>query len=429
LEFYRIWRIIVGNKWLLIWLPLIATCVGLGLTYVLPEQYEATALVLVRPFEPVKFTANGGDKREIPDFPMTLSAPIDAPSKTYMEVIKSTAVAVKIVDALHLDVDKPKIYDSLIEATKDKVKIWLKSTLRTLRNYSKYGRDIPASPFELAIEDVATNLKASARKDTYAFDITYRAGDPRQAAAVANMAAEIFIDQSSEAYRSEAARAREFTETQLDESHKALDRARAAILAYKNSGGTFELKSEYDEALKNVSDLENTLAKTEAKLAGLKMRLATVPGIGPITGTSAKGSPDVSAQEAEVAELKQQISTVREGLAAYPQKEARMDAITLTQHLAEESYEFFLKQYEEARVRESAKVTEIRIVSSAVPSLYPVKPLKYEYAGLSFAAALVGAIGWVLFFEAVDPRVRTVRDLDDEFGIPVLAAIPTLKRS
>ena len=46
MEFYRIWRILAGHKWVLIWLPIIATCVGLGLTYVLPEQYESTALVL-----------------------------------------------------------------------------------------------------------------------------------------------------------------------------------------------------------------------------------------------------------------------------------------------------------------------------------------------------------------------------------------------
>src|SRR3954447_7185920 len=99
MEFYRIWRILVAHKWLLIWLPLVAACVGLGLTYALPEQYESTALVLVRPGEAFKFNANAPDRKEILDFPVSQAAPIDAPSKTYIEVIKSRAVAVKIVDA------------------------------------------------------------------------------------------------------------------------------------------------------------------------------------------------------------------------------------------------------------------------------------------------------------------------------------------
>ncbi len=418
MEFYRIWRILTGHKWVLIWLPIVAAFVGLAVTYVLPEQYESVALVLARPYEDIKFNSSGGDRKEVRDFPVNLSAPIDAPSKTYMEVIKSPAVAVKIVEALKLDIKKPKTYSSVFDAFKDEVKTWVKDTIRTTRNYFKYGRDIPATPFELAVEDVGTNLQVSARKDTYAFDITYSSGDPNEAAAVANMAAEIFLERSSGTYRNDAARAREFFETQVGESRKALDQARAAILAYKNSGGTFELKSEYEEKLKVVSDLNDTLAKTEGKLAGHRIVAAR---------SHLNYSPLVVAAEAEISELKEQISTLQEQLTAYPNKEKRMNELLLAERLAQESYEFFLKDYEEARVKEAATTTEIRIASRAVPGLYPVKPLKYVYAGLSFATALVVAIGWVLFYESLNPRIRTIRDLDDELGVPVLAAIPALK--
>jgi uncharacterized protein involved in exopolysaccharide biosynthesis len=77
-----------------------------------------------------------------------------------------------------------------------------------------------------------------------------------------------------------------------------------------------------------------------------------------------------------------------------------MNSIIFTERLAEQSYEFFLKLYEEARVKEAASVREIRIVSRAVPSLYPIKPLKVVYAGLSFAIAMVVAIGWILLFRS-----------------------------
>jgi uncharacterized protein involved in exopolysaccharide biosynthesis len=416
MEFYRIWLILTGHKWLLIWLPIIATCVGLGMTYVLPEQYESTALVLVRPSEDIKFNSTAADKKEILHFPLSQSTPIDAPSKTYMEVIKSPAVAVRIVEALHLDVEKPKKYDNVFDVIKDDVKTWFRDTFRTVLNYLKYGRDIPASPFDRALTNVEEKLAVAVRKDTYAFDITYRSSDPNEAAAVADMAAEIFIEHSAAAHRSEAGRETEFIQSQLEQSRKALEQARAAILAYKTSGGTFELASEYNEKLKNVSDLENTLAKTDGKLAGLKASFS-------------KSSPDVIALEAQRADLQQQIATLREQLVAYPQKETQLNSLTLTKHLAEGSYEFFLKRYEEARVNEAAIVTEIRIVSRAKPALYPVKPLKDLYAGLSFVTALVVAVGWALFSEYLDPRVRTIHDLDDALGAPVLGVIPTLKRS
>ena len=139
-------------------------------------------------------------------------------------------------------------------------------------------------------------------------------------------------------------------------------------------------------------------------------------------------SPEVLAQEAENAALQQQISTLQAQLVAYPEKEARLNAMILTQRLAEESYEFLRRRYEEARVKELAIVTEIRIVSPAEPALYPVNPIKFLYAGLSFAMAMVAAIGWALFAEQLSPRVRTFRDLGDEDGAPLLGAIPALTR-
>lgn len=415
MEYYRIWRILVAKKWLLILLPLVATCCGLGLTYVLPEQYESTALVLVRPGEAFKFNSNAPDRKEILDFPLSQSAPIDAPSKTYIEVIKSRAVAMKIVEALKLDVKQPTQVEGFFGQLKEEIKEWIKSTLDTVKNYAKYGRDIRISPFDQAVEGVEDKLVVSVRKDTYAFDITSRASDPKEAAAVANMAAEIFLEHSAEAYRSESARARKFVEVQLTESRKELEQARADLLAYKSSGSTFELASEYTEKLKGVSDLENTLAKIDGKLAGLKH-------------TFSKDSPTVIGQEAERAELKEQIRLGRAQLAAFPEKEKRLNALILDERLAKESYEFFLKRYEEARVKESSVFNEIRVISRAEPGHYPVKPVKYIYAGLSFVVALVLAIGWALFAEPLDPRVRTIDDLQNEFEVPVLGSIPKLKQ-
>ncbi len=416
MEIYRLWRILMGYKQILFWLPVVATLVGLGLAFVLPEKYASTALVVVRPGEELKFDAGPSDRKEVMDFPVSQSTPLDAPSKTYMEEIKSLTVAERIVEALHLDIKRPKEGRTQFEVFKDRLRDWLASSFRTIRNYVRYGRDIPASAFDLAVENVQDNLKVSVRKDTYAFDITFDSSDPDESAAVANMAAQIFIDRSSEADRGEARRTREFIETQLDESRKALDQARAAVREYKDAGDTFNLTSEYDESLKGITELQDALAKAEAKLAGMQ-RLPRPDRL------------EVQAQEAEIAALQKQVDGLRAPLVYYPEKEARLSAITLAEHLSDQRYNFLQKRFDEAQLKESAVIKEIRIVSPAQPSLYPVKPLKYLYGGLSFLTALVAAAGWALLAEQLSPRVRTIRDLDGLPDAPVLGAISTMRSS
>ena len=178
MEIYRVWRILMGYKLILFLLPVIATLVGLGLAFVLPEKYASTALVVVRPGEELRFDASPSDQKEVMDYPVSRSTPLDAPSKTYMEEIKSLTVAERIVEALHLDIKRPKEGRTEFEVFKDRLRDWLASSFRTVRNYVRYGRDIPASAFDLAVETVQDNLEVSVRKDTYAFEITFNSSDP-----------------------------------------------------------------------------------------------------------------------------------------------------------------------------------------------------------------------------------------------------------
>src|SRR5688500_9213202 len=105
MELSKYCRIIRAYKVMIVILSLSALATSTALTYVLPERFQASSIVLVRPHEKLNVSQNMAGK-EILDFPVSQLAPIDAPSKTYIEVIKSRAVVEKIVRTLGLDAKK-----------------------------------------------------------------------------------------------------------------------------------------------------------------------------------------------------------------------------------------------------------------------------------------------------------------------------------
>lgn len=414
MEFYRIWRIIVAYRLTLTLVTLTATLAAVALTYALPARYEASSLVIVRPEEKLRLGPSQGPGKEVMDFPVSHAAPIDTPSRTYMEVLQSEAVAARIVTALHLDAEVPVSTNSTLERLRDEFRNWLKDTIRSSRHIVRYGRVIPATTFELAVEDVRENLKLEVKKNTYAFSITYMSGNPQEAAAVANKAAEIFLAHNAEAYRSEAEISRKFIEGRLLESETILRDARDALQRFKHEAGVFAIADEYRERIKVISSLEVDKESAQARLAGLLEMYAS------------ENSKIASAQ-AEVSGLRKALAAYKADLISMPERERRLGSLDLAVTVAQQDYESIRKKYEESRIAEQTSFAEIRTVSPATVPLYPTKPIKYYYAGLGFLLALVSSIVAALFFEYLNPRVRIADDLTKALNMPLLATIPVMR--
>ena len=414
MEFYRLWRIVLRYKGLIAAVTFTGTVAAVALTYALPSLYEASSLVIVRPEEKIRLSPNQGEGKEVLDFPVSHAAPIDAPSKTYMEVLQSEAVAARIVTALHLDAPRQIEQGSAWKRFRDEFRVWVKETIRSSRHIMRYGRVIPATRFERAVEDLREYLALEVKKNTYAFSISYTSGDPQIAAAVANKAAEIFLAHNAEAYRSEAEVSRKFIESRMVESENVLRDAREELRRFKSEAGVFALDDEYRERIKVISSLEVDMQSAEARLAGLRE----------VYGSE---NTKVASAQAEVAGLRRALAGYKAGLTGMPERERRLGALELAVSVAQQDYEYIRKKYEESRIAEQTSFAEIRTVSPATVPLYPVRPIKYYYGGLGFLVGLVGSIAVALFLEYLNPRVHVADDLTNVLDVPLLAAIPLMK--
>ncbi len=408
----RTWRLLLAHRWMLLVLVLCALAASVGVSYLVPPGYESTTLILVQPHERLRVDQNRPEK-EILNYPVSQLAPIDVPSRTYIEVIKTATLAEQVVRALGLDKKRPQPAETGLRALWGRAKQWVGDSARDTWMILKYGMLKETDPVTAAIERVQDNISLRAIKDTYLFEITFLSRDPEVAAAVANKSAAIFVDYMTATDLSEARANRIFLENRLQATEGAVAEARRALQEFKGQQATFSLKEEYSNELRTIAGLEQDLEKTDARLEGLLKSYTAA-------------HPKVESLLAERDRLQQSLVRLRSARSAMPEKEKQLEDLVLHLKMVEEDYSVVSKALTAARIREAGQVNDIRVVSPAVPATYPAKPIKVFYAAAGAAAALLLGVVAVLLQESMRARVRGVADAQ-RLGLRVLATIPSFQ--
>jgi uncharacterized protein involved in exopolysaccharide biosynthesis len=244
-----------------------ATVSAVALTYLISEKYEAASLVLIRPQEDVKFSA---EDKAVFDFPINFAIPFETISRTYGEVISSRTIVEKVVLALGLD--KPVADGSRETPFRNLAKGLSGRTWALL----KYGRVEPGSPLEDAIQRVGACLSVTPTKETFVFEIKCRSANRAQTAAIANAAAAAFVEYTREANGSDAKRAREFIGGRLEDSRREFDAARQQLRAFKDRQQTVLLDEELTGRIREVARLEAALADNDKEIDGVRAEMTEI---------------------------------------------------------------------------------------------------------------------------------------------------------
>src|SRR5204862_3531254 len=88
-------------------LGIVATVAGYSFSFLMSDRYEVSALVLVRPQQPIRVGSSASSK-EFMDFSMGSASTVETASKTYIELIKSPSFIGEVVHELGLDMAKKK---------------------------------------------------------------------------------------------------------------------------------------------------------------------------------------------------------------------------------------------------------------------------------------------------------------------------------
>lgn len=411
MEVIEIYRVLRRRIWMILLLCVSATVAGFCLTYLVPEQYKSSTLILVRPQEKIQILSSSQDK-EVLNFPVGPTMSAETPGKTYIEIITSQTLIEKVVRLLNLDQEDSESNDggdaedgpviSLLNDYKEILKNHAKYAVQLL----KYGRTIDDDPFTKTVEEVQGNLTLETSDDTYVFSITYSATEPGLAADIANTVAELFNEYLSELRSSESLSVAADLQKKLQKNKKQLALARQRLKDFKTQHSIFEYETEYAEKLRLITELEISLVRTEATLV------------------AQEGTLSARKLEAERTQLFQAIEVRRAGLANFPDLERQLAFLELDINVARTGYETVAKELEETRIKGSFEGPDVSIVSRATPANFPYKPIRAFYAAVSLFAALMVGICLAFLLEYIKPMVRSVDDVEESLGMTVLATIP-----
>jgi uncharacterized protein involved in exopolysaccharide biosynthesis len=410
MEPVAIFDILRRRALMVILLSVVATMAGYAFSFLMSDRYEVSALVLVRPQQPIK-VGSGTSGKEFMDFSMGSASTVETASKTYIELIKSPSFIGEVVRELGLDKEKKKEVagGKLIRFLPDVLKPGaqeLREFVLHLGSFLKYGRAIEEDPYAKAIKNVSDSLSLKSTADTYFFELKYAGDDAQQAADVANTTAKTLARSVNDLRLSESGHQLDYMTSELEKSRQQLNAARERLENYKKKHSVFLQEKEYDAKLKVIGDLELDLAKTEATLVGSQNTLA---------------SKSLAAKRGRLIRL---IDERKAELLPMPQMERELKELDQDVKNELTAYEVIAKQYTEAEIKHSYVMPEARLVSAAVPPRLPSSPQRGLIALVSLLSGVTAGIGIAVVREYLNRRVRDIEDVEDFVGVKVLATIP-----
>src|SRR5271165_3492764 len=410
METIAIFEVLRRHTFLMVLLCVITTLAGYGVSFfspLVPEKYEASAVVLVRPHEQIRIEPSSSGK-EFSDFPVAQTPVVESASKTYIQIIQSPALIGELVRQLGLDHKAPEAAFGWIpvpvKAIFDDVGAYLKDALSIVKN----GRVYKDDPFMNAMERVERGLMLKSYDDTYVFEIKYSDRDPQVAADVANTIARLFVEFMEKMRASEGKDAALRLGGELEESRQKLVDARESLRQYKEAHGTFLYEPEYEQKLKVIADLTVELAKLDATYANETLGAGTIEA-------------NTYAKKRE--RLLKTLNEKQADLGALPTVERELQLRQADVDVASSTYGTVAKELKDAELKADA-LPDARVISPAsVPDL-PSTPRRGIIVAASLMIGLLTGVALAFFLEYMNRTARGIDDVENFVGLKVIGTIP-----
>lgn len=242
--------------------------------------------------------------------------------------------------------------------------------------------------------EIAGAITTSPDPDTGTIGINVLYPNPELAAAIANQAAQAFVEVNLLEKTRQARNLRRFIESQLNDFSGKLQDTEDKLREFRQSGRALGIAVGMEQRLTDLEKERNVLLK------------------------------QFTEKHPDVVKLTTQIDGLRDRIKKLPADELELARLQRELEINDRSYRMMKDKYESARLAEAEQVSDITVTESAPVPEEPVLPKKNVN---KLAGALIGIIvGVVLAFvqENLDTSIGAIEDVEHVVRLPVIGVLP-----
>jgi succinoglycan biosynthesis transport protein ExoP len=456
------WRILRKRQWAVGATLAIIFSISVLATLKATRLYQATSKVAIFPETPNVLGFKGGED-SFPDYQY------DVTLETQAAILRSDALAMKVIEAMHLDQNPdwgsggpPQAEDSL------------------------RGSGLQADPSKAAglLGAFRSGLSVQLIPNSRLVQISYTHPNPRFATEIVNTLVRTFIEENFKTKYESVTQTSEWLSTELSDLELKVQTSEEKLVRYQKERGILGVDEKQNIVTAKLDELnkELTQAQTDRIQKESNYKLAAAGDPAAFTKMSREGASsmlerlrekeaDLSTQYAQattqfgtayprVLELNNQLKQMRAEIAA---EETRMQEGIREEYLAavqrenllttafdgqkqqanqlnesaieysalkrdaetnRQLYQDLLQKLKEAGVSAGLRSSNIRVVDIARTPTYPIKPNVPRNIELGLLLGLACGIGLAFVLESVDTSVRNMEEVSAISTLPALGTIP-----
>jgi polysaccharide biosynthesis transport protein len=465
------WRSITKRKWSILGLATVITVLAEVIAYTMTPIYRSTVTLMIE--------QNKTNVVSIEDIYSRIGSGREY-IQTQAEILKSRAVASKVIDKLKLTAH-PKF-----DPRQREDPFW-RQILDQLGIRADQPRWTDDRLHKAVLGGFLSRLTVQPVRESQLINVSFESPDRDASATIANAIAETFIENDMEARYQMTKRATDWLDERLSGLKKSLEESERALQQYRDRERIVDTKGlAQSGATRQVEELMSSLIVSRQKrvaaenaynqVKDAKGRLETLPVVirndsvaqlkaiesateKKVAELSKRYGPEHVRMIQAAAELKQarenthrEIDTVvaslireyevaraneqgiertlveaRSGVQAINRKEFQLNALERNVATNRQLYEMFMSRFKETTAASNVQNNVIaRIVDAAVPAGGPIKPNKQRIILIALVGGILFGVAVALLLDRLDNTIKSPDDIEEKLGQPMLTMLPLL---